>query len=321
MMNNNIVNRIPFGTNIISAPKDCEKEGLFITSASYEERSRAVPSAFTSDYKCKNALIFYNEEFIGRGKTKSNLNFINKKLISIAERVDVIPTTLGSPTDIIRSIHERLNEDLIKFIGQTVTIDISTFPRSEILLLLRYITMLNTDGPIRVLYTRPSSYGKWLSKGCKAIYTVPSFGGTQIPGRKKLLIVLSGYEEERILNLIHEHEPSKIIYVINNPPTKNDFLMLNLSAIQNICKTEDIEKIDASGADPFVFCEQMHEVLNNYKREYNIFISPMGTKIQTVGLFLLFKKHPWFQITMASPNDYNVTGYSSGYDEFFEFYI
>ena len=77
----------------------------------------------------------------------------------------------------------------------------------------------------------------------------------------------------------------------------------------------------AAANDSFLACDALENLLQNHKRAYNIFIAPMNTKIQTVGLFLLAQKYGWFQITLAVPNDYNVTGYSYGADEIFEFYI
>jgi len=187
--------------------------------------------------------------------------------------------------------------------------------------MLRYIKMLNPRGVTRILYTKPKKYGDWLSKGFKEVITVPSFAGTQIPGRKKLLIIMAGFEEERMLQLWEEHEPSKTILIIGNPPTSKEFLKINKIKSKMILNRFNVISEEAPADDPFKFRDALADILNKYKRDFNIFIAPMNTKIQTVGLFLLSEKYNWFQITLAVPNDYNVVGYSVGAQEIYEFKI
>lgn len=301
---------------------DDEADSLLILSASYEDRCVAVTENFNSKYQCENTLVFWNEEVINRGKTKENLDKLLKRAESFSKCTKDIKTSLESPRNIISAMHKYISRETINFENKCITIDITTFPRQELLLLLRYMKMLNPNGKMRILYTKPQGYGEWLSKGFKGVITFPSFAGTQIPGRKKLLIILTGFEEERMQKLWEEHEPSKTILIIGNPPTSNEFLAINKlksSMLLNISKYVFEEQAPAN--DPFKFFEVMENILNEHKKNYNIFVSPLNTKIQTVGLFLLFEKYNWFQITIALPNDYNVESYSSGQDEIYEFYI
>jgi hypothetical protein len=296
-------------------------DDLFIAFASYETRCKAVAETFAPEYRCKNTLVFYNREFVSRGATEKNLDAlfsITKKFAFSSKAVEI---SLSFPSNIVSSLHEQIFNSEIELEGKAVTIDISTFPRLELLLLLRYLKMLNTGEKIRILYTKPKKYGQWLSKGFKEVVTVPSFAGTQIPGRKKLLIILAGFEEERMIRLWEEHEPSKTILVMGDPPTSASFLEINKLRSHMIRNRENVHEERAAANDPFSARDALENLLQNHKRDYNIFISPMNTKIQTVGLFLLAQRYSWFQITLAVPNDYNVTGYSSGAEEIFEFYI
>jgi hypothetical protein len=318
---NKLVQKYTYNKAKITCLNADRLDDLLILSASFEDRCTAVSERFSQEYSCENAFVFYNKEFLHRGKTKINLNKITKQLRKLSHQTNNIETSLISNPNIIAAFHEHVTGKSIKFEGGSVTIDISTFPRQELLLLLRYIKMLNSDGKVRILYTSPLKYGSWQSKGIKEIITVPSFAGTQIPGRKKLLVILAGFEEERMIKLWEEHEPSKTILVIGDPPTSKQFLRINKMKSRMIYNRSNVIESQASARDPFVFCSDLENILNQYKRDYNIFISPMNTKIQTVGLFLLFEKYNWFQITLAMPNDYNVKDYSSGARDIYEFYI
>ncbi len=316
-----LINKYKFGHDRILQAKEDLVDNLLILSASYEDRCVAVMGSLDQSYQAEDTLIFYNKEFIGRGKTKNKLRSLKSKASKISHRFGEIETTLSQSSNIIYAFHDYISEHAIKIEDKIVTIDISTFPRQELLLLLRYIRMLNTRGTIRILYTKPIRYGRWQSKGFKEVVTVPSFAGTQIPGRKKLLILLAGFEEERMLRLWDEHEPSKTILVIGNPPTSKEFLRINKIKSRMILNRPNVIEEQAPADDPFSFCQKIEQILLEHKRDYNIFIAPMNTKIQTVGLFLLFEKYSWFQITLAVPNDYNVKDYSFGSRLIYEFYI
>ena len=246
---------------------------------------------------------------------------LHKKCTSFSEKTEIIETSISNPLNIVSSIHRYISGNSVDIEDKTITIDISTLPRQELFIILRYIRMQNIGGKIRILYTRPKKYGNWLSYGLKEVVAIPSFGGTQIPGRKKLLIILSGFEWERMFRLWEEHEPSKTIVVIGDPPTNKHFLAINKIKTSLMLSRANVAEKKASANNPFKFYSSMEKILMEYKKEYNIFISPMNTKIQAVGLFLLFEKYNWFQITLAIPNDYNVDGYSVGAEMIYEFYI
>ena len=296
-------------------------DSLALFSASYEDRCSAAASTFKSNYHCMTSLIFYNKEFLDRGKTSRNLAELSNKCSQFSDNIQKIETSIDNKLDIVSSFNRYISENQIDIENKIITLDISTFPRHELLLLLRYLRMLNVKNKIRILYAKPKKYGNWLSTGFKEVIAVPSFGGTQIPGRKKLLIILSGFEWERMFRLWEEHEPSNTVVVIGDPPTNRHFLAINKVKANLILSRANVIEASAAANNPFQFFKEMEKIMMQYKREYNIFVSPMNTKIQVVGLFLLFEKYSWFQITMAIPNDYNVDGYSDGAESIYEFFI
>jgi hypothetical protein len=317
----NRVLKYRFGQRRIAETKLNQPEHLFVVSASFEERCLAVTSSLTESCKSENTLIIYNKEFLKRGNTEYNLKELQKKAKGFSNNIFTKATSIQDRQNIISAIHDVIEKNSIALDGKTITIDITTFPRHELLLMLRYIRMLNPRGKFRLLYTRPRKYGDWLSYGVKEVTAVPSYGGTQIPGRKKLLIILSGFEWERMFRLWEEHEPSKTILVIGDPPTNKHFLTINRVRANILKHRTNVQEDKASASDPFKFYKKIEQILMDHKKEYNIFVSPLNTKIQAVGLFLLAEKYTWFQITTAVPNDYNVENYSEGAEIIYEFFL
>lgn len=309
------------GKNKLAESNKNRPENLLILSASFEDRCLAAANSLKASFASENTLILYNKEFLRRGNTSENLRKLNKKAKEFSKKVFEIETTAEITHSVISAIHEVITANSINLDDNAITIDISTFPRHELLLILRYIRMQNPRKKVRLLYTRPRKYGEWLSYGVKEVTAVPSYGGTQIPGRKKLLVILSGFEWERMFRLWEEHEPSKTIVVLGDPPTNKHFLAINKVRANILRNRTNVEEDKAPANNPFAFCRKIEKILMKHKKEYNIFISPMNTKLQTVGLFLLAEKYNWFQITTAVPNDYNVENYSEGSELIYEVYV
>lgn len=315
------INQYKIGGKKLATTKASSPEHLLILSASFEERCMGVIDSLKSSFRSDNTFLFYNKGFVKRGKAPEYYKSLVSKCKKISNNFETIEIPINDKQHIITELHNMINKYSLTLEKRTITIDITTFPRHELLLMLRYLRMQNIKSKIRLLYTRPKKYGNWLSYGAHEIMAIPSFGGIQIPGRKKLLVILAGYEAERMFRLWEEHEPSKTIIVIGDPPTNKHFLARNIIKANILKNRTNVEEQKASASDPFKFCKKMESILMNHKKEYNIFIAPMNTKIQTVGLFLLAEKYNWFQITTALPSDYNVDTYSSGAEIIYEFYI
>jgi len=138
------------------------------------------------------------------------------------------------------------------------------------------------------------------------------FSGIQDPNRQSVLVVLSGFEPERTLKLIEEHEPARVLLGIGNPPTDQRFLERNKTEQKLVLARQDVQRFDFP-ADDVIECES---VLSNLIKplipRFNVVLAPMSTKLSTLSAFLVATRYPELQLTYALPGEYNLNSYSSG---------
>lgn len=146
---------------------------------------------------------------------------------------------------------------------------------------------------------------------------VAGFAGIQHPSRPTLLAVLSGFEPERTLRIIEEHEPVKVLLGIGDPPADHSFLERNVNEQKLILSRQDIEEFKFP-ADNIKRCwDCLENLLTSYLDGYNVVITPMSTKLSTLSAFLVGECHPEMQISLAVPGEYNTVHYSEGVKSIF----
>jgi hypothetical protein len=145
------------------------------------------------------------------------------------------------------------------------------------------------------------------------IRNIMGFAGTQLPALPTVLVILSGFEPERTTRVIEEHEPSKVLLGIGNPPTDKSFLERNVKEQQKlILARQDVERFDFP-ADSVVACaSRLEEIIAKYVGAYNIIIAPMSTKVSTLAAMIVAEHHSDIQLTYCLPGEYNVDSYSKG---------
>jgi len=170
---------------------------------------------------------------------------------------------------------------------------------------------------IRIVYVSPKDHGPWLSRGFRAVRTVLGFSGIQQASRPTLLVILSGFEPERALRLIEEHEPKKVLLGIGNPPTADRFRERNKAEQKLILSRQDVEMFDFP-ADDVDNCRMVLEkLLSPHLRDSNVILAPMNTKLSTLAALLVAEAHPEIQLTYCLPGEYNVEDYSTGAHKIF----
>jgi hypothetical protein len=198
-----------------------------------------------------------------------------------------------------------------------VTVDTTTFNRESLLTAMALLRNHFPASKIRVAYTSPQKHGEWLSQGYRSVRNVMSFAGIQQSSRPTLLVVLSGFEPERTLKLIEEHEPSKVLLGIGDPPTNQQFLQRNLDEQKLILARQEVEKFSFPASDMLLCRDSLETLLQAYLKSHNIALAPMSTKLSTLAVFLVAEEHPEIQVTYCVPGEYNTDSYSSGADSVF----
>lgn len=207
-----------------------------------------------------------------------------------------------------------------------ILFDISSFPKCYILEILRWIE----SNIVTIVYTRgehesdPERY----SIGVKKVTTLPGFEG-KFRARADLLALLLGFEGFRSLALLNWYEPYRALACIGDTEDvdreryietakKNNKLLLDHHMVYEELIPSLSHPINISKKLEIATSKFLNTLGDTTKEGYNIYASPLGTKLQAVGLFLYWQKHKDIQIVYAFPTKRRVGTGSIGRTYVFE---
>lgn len=307
-------------TKTLDEFRSCDRHyDLFICSASFEDRCLAVASSI--DLRMiETALVCRYSGYaeLSEGNTA-------KLLETLAEKAKGISFDKDAPLSIYDTLYDAISECQPK----SVIIDISTFTRETILIILMLFKQeAFKDIEVTLCYVPADRYSDcngenntnniWLSKGVNAIRTILGYAGFYTSLKKTLLIVLVGFEKERAEFLINSFEADKL-YLGCVPPKESH--------------NEELSRINKANFDRLVslvgecnvfefscrYLQQTHdsikEIIEANKEDYNIIISPMNNKLSTLAVANIAFEYPDVQVCYASTNQYNTEAYSSPADK------
>lgn len=108
---------------------------------------------------------------------------------------------------------------------------------------------------------------------------------------------------DRPLRLFEGLEPSKVILTVGDEPTDASFLAQNTELVERLSnQMENVEVEKVSARDPHAAARKLTDIFSSNTRDYNIIVSPLGTKLQVVGLYLACETHPEVQIVYSFPD-------------------
>lgn len=203
---------------------------------------------------------------------------------------------------------------------QRVTIDITTLTKQYLLILLQCMRRMLPESKIRLLYT-PGVYAsnEVLSWGIKEVCVLPYLGGIgSESSHKRALALLLGYEGERAYGILRYVEPTFTLALVANPPTHPGDDIPSRKKNRIILKDPRTVVAEVSALWP----DETQKILRQWYekpeyKDYMWYISPLGTKMQTVGVYLFFESLPpdsRAEVVYASPLKYNKKKYTIDYD-------
>lgn len=304
--------------SLFAGPDEAE---IFIGCASFEERCQASLLDTSENYSPISVILMFSEEHIKKGQTKEFLNSMCQAAnIFSGKNPKLIGFDLASPRQSVDDIRSTLEDFKRNYPMFRLTLDITTFPRQVLFLILREIRKLVPIQNLRLLYSEPKHYGTekdggWLTRGVKSVVTMSGFGGAQDPLFKKLLVIMTGHEGERSYIIWRRHQPEMTVFMpqgepyhkgLNGIAEKENSLLKAI--LGDVCLyTRKLSARDVDG----VYLE-LERIFVKYAHEYYFVVAPMGTKMQALGIYLFAESRPDVQITYAVPIHYNYNDYSSG---------
>ncbi|MCX7044374.1 MAG: hypothetical protein NTX50_02665 [Candidatus Sumerlaeota bacterium] len=305
----------PFINGIVPDTDD----DLLIVSASYESRCLSVSNCLADTYKVRRGAACCFREFLDHKNCGEVVRMHMERLkdnIAKHTRVPIISEAIGSWLDAKTEIEQlqRLMKELRSELGELskVTVDVTTFNRESLAVLLSLLSCYFQDAKIRILYTKPNDYGAWLSRGFRRVRNIAGFPGILLPSRQTILIVLSGFEDERAINIIDRIEPASVYLGIGDPPTDDKFLRRNELTSRIIMARQDMKRFTFQADDVEACTKQLVNLIKDLRKSFNIILAPMSSKLSTVAAIRVALAFPDIQLVYGIPGEYNVQDYSKG---------
>lgn len=303
-------------------PLENHKEDILIACASFEERSNGVASRLATAYKTKCSFIFkYNKED-KRNLREQNYQMMKRYFEDVSDLVLPIFCDIHDPVDGISRFLADCKAKGISIKMSRITVDITTFTKQYLLVLLRLIENSRPSN-VRLLYTEPEDYAsKWgepLSRGVVDIVSVPSYAGHYDLAKENLLVLMLGYEGDRALAIWEELAPKKTIVLLGQPGYKSVWKSRVKTFNKELLKRlPPRSKSTVHTLDPFSVSKKLERLFREHHDGYNISISPLGPKPQVVGCFLSIMNYPDTQVVYAIPKHHN-PDYSKALGETWEY--
>jgi len=292
-----------------------KRGNILITSSSFEERCLGSLNKIDGNEFQKAIIFTYEEPSEDRDK---NLKKQKQKLNSLTQNgFEEIFTSSKNPLKGLDEFAQYLKNYSPK--STALTIDISTFTKRHMLLLVKTIEEHGFWENTTILYTEPLDYITNLflplSMGISSISTIPGFVSNTPSNLPLFLLIFLGYEGDRAYSLHSKMSPNTTKLIIPDPPYREEWRGRTKKMNKHLIKILGENKLDtAHSLDPYQVKKKLYELEkeHNFDKEKWV-LSPLGTKPQTFGIYLFWRenKHS-FSIVYASPLKHNVRFYSTG---------
>lgn len=177
-----------------------------------------------------------------------------------------------------------------------ICIDITGFIRPHLIYLLKFLSCSGVS-QVDLLYTEPNQYknadetkfsgyidGIQDVEGCSSINNNPNTDND-------LLIICAGYDDDLIAKIAqNKGHCQKKYYILGFPSLQPDMYQESILKMENAKQsTGEFKKIKFAPAfDPFVTMQIINEIIEENPNSTNIYLSPLSTKPQTVGVALFY---------------------------------
>ncbi len=299
---------------------------LYICTSGFENRSMTL--TLLMDPKLGTKVIAFHQ--------KDNYTISGQNLIRMEEHMDTIERVefpKNSPFETFEIIISKIDDVIDQLFTSKkvdIVVDVTAFTREVLLILLKVLTIpyIQEKTDVKFVYLPAKDYQEdWLTKGIRSIRSILGYSGLISPSKPSLLVMLTGFEEERMHTIIDMFESH---HVLLGRPCEESSINADLFS-KSESKYIDLKNEYASLLieDGFTFsCQDILktkktilDINNKYKSDYNIIIAPLNNKISTLGVAFAALEQENIQICYSSANQYNINNYSEECDFFYLFSI
>lgn len=147
------------------------------------------------------------------------------------------------------------------------------------------------------------------------------FLGELEPGKPSMLLTFLTFKRSRLQRLLQEFEFDNKLIILSEPVRddlkwRKEFMKIaNYDLIQK--NSPNIETLET--LYPFEILDFLNRktYTNKLYANYNLFLAPLGSKMQTIGAYFYWRKHPEVAVIFSQPSCYYKTTYSEDYRDTF----
>lgn len=285
------------------------KIDYMLVCAGFESRSLSMYDFFNAS-DVKSTATFFTKQF--HSSAKGNIEKYKAKFNGNFYEIDNSDPT--SIADALVDFFSNITEST-----PVILVDISTFTREAMLIILKFLEYSNFDISETYFYYRKAKVSDKLSEQVIQVRSVLGYMGNLKLNTPLHLIILSGFEIDRAREIIEILEPDYISigFGSKSESISEDLFKRNLEFTNQLVAyytSENIFKFNHSLIDPIVTKNQLEKVVSRVKN-HNVVIAPLNNKISTIGAGLLGISNVNIQLCYSQMASYNETSYSEPIDD------
>ena len=216
--------------------------------------------------------------------------------------VDICNDSIKNWLELNKEVEKRVN------INDEVILDITTMSRNIVWTIL-YILRTKVQ-KVDIVYHLPQTYAKdWISREPNQPQLLLKHSGIYDLGKETVLLIITGFDEERTKYMLSKYEPKKVYLFIQTGSQFDNTDRNNADTHKKICKEyglneEDIilKSIDAYSND---LGFSVIESAINTEAESNIILASFGPKPSAIAVYKSYMQHPEIALCYLPCNEYN----------------
>jgi hypothetical protein len=287
-----------------------ENKMLMITVASWEERFVKGANQLLTQYNPKRLIMYFFEEY--RDHTAANRSNLKQLCTRQSIELEEYELSFSDPSTNWTILYDTITRDEVE--GRELIVDFTTMPREILWSLLDLLESYNAI--IKYAYQTPERYSSvWLSRDPGRPRLVYKLAGEFRFGIQQALLILTGYDPERVDQLIRIFEPDVTILGIQTGEQFNNQSM-NVDKYKQYSDDNTVRLFNLDAySDDHGFAE-IEKQLKPLLEGYNIIMSSLGPKLSAIALYRLHKKYTHTALAYAPSKEFNLD-YSVGADKMF----
>jgi hypothetical protein len=304
----------------------------FVAAGGFEERALALPEILQScEASGNSALVLDYLPQYDQNRLQEICSVLNEKGCHVTCR----KYDLHAPFD----FDIELRDNLMKLNAEAVCLDISGMSRLAIMIVLDVVRELNL--PLRIVYAEACRYApsqeefeaakrteqqhlptSFIQTGVYDVLHVSRLTSIRMQNHATLLIAFDSFNEALCQALVNVINPSRFILINGRPPRQE--LRWREKATAYVHKFLRREWSIEDDNDPIkttstLNYEETYEMLVNlywrFSGSHRIILSPTGSKMQTIGSYLLRSVHNDVHIEYPTAQGFFADKYSTGVRE------